>query len=187
MRSILQQGNTAPDIDSAGWWLSVARQSPIRSTPRPDGGHSNEIHDNTVRTQLPVAARIHPKEILAASFRGVGLLAPQCRNSEEHGSKRARNSAGWRHGESRFHRSGDGLGAGVEPGVRRWQSGGYSMTPARQARATISARSPAPSLRPIRARWFFTVNADNVIRVPMSLFEHPSATRVSTWISRVVS
>ena len=48
---------------------------------------------------------------------------------------------------------------------------GYSMTPARSARATISARSPVPSLRAMRARWLFTVSADRCSDSPMSRLE----------------
>ena len=47
------------------------------------------------------------------------------------------------------------------------------MTPARSATATISARSPVPSLRAIRARWLFTVRADRLSSPPMSRLERP--------------
>ena len=50
--------------------------------------------------------------------------------------------------------------------------------------ATISARSPVPSLRAIRARWLLTVSADRPSASPISLFDWPSATSCSTSTSR---
>lgn len=52
------------------------------------------------------------------------------------------------------------------------------MMPLRWAVATMCARLVAPSLRPMRVRWFFTVNADSVNCRPMSLLLCPSARRV---------
>jgi hypothetical protein len=45
------------------------------------------------------------------------------------------------------------------------------MTPARIASATIWARSPVPSFRPMRDRWLFTVSADKLNASPISLFD----------------
>src|SRR6478609_3410966 len=59
------------------------------------------------------------------------------------------------------------------------------MTPARMASATMWARSPVPSLRPIRARWLFTVSAESESCSPIHLFDRPSATSRMTSISRL--
>jgi hypothetical protein len=45
------------------------------------------------------------------------------------------------------------------------------MTPARIASATIWARSPVPSLRPILDRWLFTVSAERFSASPISLLD----------------
>ncbi len=65
--------------------------------------------------------------------------------------------------------------------------GGQSMMRARMDTATISARSPVPSLRAIRARWLLTVSADRCSVVPISRLDCPSATSRSTSISRADS
>ena len=64
---------------------------------------------------------------------------------------------------------------------------GQRMTPARIASATIWARSPVPSLRPIRDRWLLTVSADRLSASPISLLDWPSATSCSTSTSRAES
>ena len=61
------------------------------------------------------------------------------------------------------------------------------IMPLRQAIATIWARSPAPIFLPMRARWFFTVNAEIDSRVAITLFDRPSATNLTTCNSRTVS
>src|SRR5439155_6373727 len=61
------------------------------------------------------------------------------------------------------------------------------MTPARIANATIWARSPVPSLRPMRERWLFTVSAERLSASPISLLDCPSATSCSTSTSRAES
>jgi hypothetical protein len=55
---------------------------------------------------------------------------------------------------------------------------------ARMHVATIWARSPVPSLRPIRDRWLFTVRADRLSSSPTERFVWPLATSCTTSTSR---
>ena len=88
----------------------------------------------------------------------------------------------------------DGIGHARQRRRRRCRAAGTdaarrlrSAAPARMAMATISARSPVPSLRAMRARWLLTVRADSPRDSPTSLLERPSATRASTSTSRADS
>src|SRR6185437_1255205 len=144
-----------------------------------DGGGQLGRGGDRIRDALARLDQRHRLPLLGGGRRGGRLGGRgEARAGPEGGGRSVGRPAGFR-------------GRRLGPVCRRLGHGGggvrvvgQRMMPARMTRATISARSPVPSLRAMRARWLFTVRADRLSVSPICLLDLPSATRRSTSISR---